>query len=226
MGEARQRGTIPLPSATKRHHSRARPAATCSRAAHLPISGRGFDHMGMAAPAYYSAEMVRALPDDGNRYETVHGELLATPAPRALHQIVLVRLSQSLGRYLERHPVGQLLYSPADISWGPDILVQPDIFIAPWDEVRTLTWERIQHLLLVIEILSSTTARADRFTKRRMYQEVRVPMYWLVDVVERLVEVWTPEADLPAVEREGVEWLPEGAAEPFVLSVAELLRPV
>ena len=43
---------------------------------------------------------------------------------------------------------------------------------------------------------------------------------------ERLVEVWTPEADLPAVEREGVEWLPEGAAEPFVLSVPELLRPV
>ena len=130
------------------------------------------------------------------------------------------------GRYLERHPVGQLLYSPADISWGPDILVQPDIFIAPWDEVRTLTWERIQHLLLVIEILSPTTARADRFTKRRLYQEVRVPTYWIVDVDERLVEVWTPDADLPAVEREGVEWLPEGAAEPFVLSVPELLRPV
>ena len=182
--------------------------------------------MGMVAPVYYTAEMVRGLPDDGNRYETVHGELLVTPAPRALHQIVLVRLSQSLGRYLERHPVGQLLYSPADISWGPDILVQPDIFIAPWDEVRTLTWERIQHLLLVIEILSPTTARVDRFTKRRLYQEVRVPTYWIVDVDERLVEVWTPEADLPAVEREGVEWLPEGAAEPFVLSVPELLRPV
>ena len=38
--------------------------------------------MGMAVPIYYSAEMVRALPDDGNRYETVRGELLVTPAPR------------------------------------------------------------------------------------------------------------------------------------------------
>ena len=27
------------------------------------------DIMGMAAPLYYSAEMVLALPDDGNRYE-------------------------------------------------------------------------------------------------------------------------------------------------------------
>ena len=29
--------------------------------------------MGMAAPAYYTADMVRALPDDGNRYEVVYG---------------------------------------------------------------------------------------------------------------------------------------------------------
>ena len=39
--------------------------------------------MGMAAPLYYSAKMVRALPDDGKRYETVHGELLMTPLQAA-----------------------------------------------------------------------------------------------------------------------------------------------
>jgi len=27
----------------------------------------------MAAPVYYTADMVRALPDDGKRYETVPG---------------------------------------------------------------------------------------------------------------------------------------------------------
>ncbi len=43
--------------------------------------------MGMAAPVYYTTDMVRALPDDGNRYETVHGELLVTSAPRALHPL-------------------------------------------------------------------------------------------------------------------------------------------
>ena len=42
--------------------------------------------MGMAVPLFYTAEMVRALPDDGKRYETVHGELLVSPAPRPLHQ--------------------------------------------------------------------------------------------------------------------------------------------
>ncbi len=37
--------------------------------------------MGMAAPTYWTADMVRQLPDDGNRYEVVYGELLVTPVP-------------------------------------------------------------------------------------------------------------------------------------------------
>jgi hypothetical protein len=48
--------------------------------------------MGMAAPVYCTADMVRALPDDGNRYEAVHGELLVTPAPRLWHQAIVSRL--------------------------------------------------------------------------------------------------------------------------------------
>ena len=31
---------------------------------------------------YFTADMVRALPDDGKRYELVDGELLVTPAPQ------------------------------------------------------------------------------------------------------------------------------------------------
>jgi len=73
--------------------------------------------MGMAAPVYYSADMVRALPDDGNRYETAHGKLLVTPSPRLTHQRLVRRLALALGRYLENAPVGELFMSPADISW-------------------------------------------------------------------------------------------------------------
>jgi Uma2 family endonuclease len=71
--------------------------------------------MGMAAPVYYTAEMVRALPDDGNRYETVHGELLVTPAPKLWHQEIVMRLSRALADYLDRNPVGHVLTSTADI---------------------------------------------------------------------------------------------------------------
>jgi Uma2 family endonuclease len=182
--------------------------------------------MGMAVPLYYTAEMVRQLPDDGNRYEVVHGELLVTPSPRPLHQLVHIRLILALGEYLRREPIGQLLSSPADFSWGPDILVQPDLFVVPMDEARTMTWARMQHLPLVVEILSPSSTRADRFTKRRLYQEVGVPLYWMVDADAQLVERWTPDMTFPAFERERLAWHPAGAREPFTLDLAELFRPL
>ena len=55
--------------------------------------------MGMAAPLYHTAEMVRALIDETRhwpRYETVYGELLVTPAPRLWHQEVVARLLVAL----------------------------------------------------------------------------------------------------------------------------------
>ena len=181
--------------------------------------------MGMAAPTYYTADMVRALPDDGNRYETVHGELLVTPAPSYPHQYVIAELLVRLHPFLKRYPVGQVVTSPADISWAPDVLVQPDVFVVALEEARTFDWKRMKTLLLAIEVLSPSTRRYDRFTKRRIYQEFRVPLYWLVDLEGRAVEVWTPDATFPTVERERVVWLPDGAAEPIVIPLAEILPP-
>jgi len=182
--------------------------------------------MGMAAPIYYTADMVRAMPDDGNRYEVVYGELLVTPAPRPWHQVVIQRLLIALDKYLERDPVGLVLASPADISWGPDVLVQPDVFVVPREEARTLTWSRMQTLLLVAEVLSPSSTKADRFLKRLRYREAGVPLYWVVDGDERSVEIWTPADDFPAIERERLDWRPAGAAEPFALRLEDLFRPI
>jgi Uma2 family endonuclease len=180
--------------------------------------------MGMAAPTYYTADMVRALPDDGNRYEVVHGELLVTPSPGVAHQWVIRRLLMRLGAYLEGYPHLQVFTSPADISWAPDTLVQPDIFVAPTEQVRTLNWKRVQTLLLAIEVLSPSTRRYDRFTKRRVYQEFAVPVYWIVDIEGRAVEVWTPGATAPTIEGQQVTWQPAGAGEPLVISLTELFE--
>jgi Uma2 family endonuclease len=184
------------------------------------------DIMGMAAPLYYSAEMVRALPDDGNRYETVHGELLVTPAPRVWHQEIVFRLGHGLHGYLADIGLGHLFQSPADISWGPDTLVQPDLFVVELDQARSLDWSQMNDLLLTIEVLSPTTARYDRHTKRRLYQEVGIPDYWIVDPDEKLIEVWTPEDQFPTVERERVRWKPEGVEQEFVMDLAELFKPI
>jgi Uma2 family endonuclease len=182
--------------------------------------------MGMVAPIYYTAEMVRALPDDGNRYEVVHGELLVTPAPRLWHQKLVGRLHAALEGYLREEVVGEAFAAPADISWGRHLLVQPDVFVVPREEARTLNWTEIRTLLLAAEVLSPASQRADRFTKRRLYQERSVPTYWVVDGDERHVEVWTPDAEFPVVERDRLKWLPAGAERAFTLELEELFRPI
>jgi hypothetical protein len=56
----------------------------------------------MGMPAHQSgwtAEMVRALPEDGNRYEVLDGELLVTPAPSLMHQRALRLLFELLAPY-------------------------------------------------------------------------------------------------------------------------------
>jgi len=47
-----------------------------------------------------------------------------------------------------------------------------------------------------------------------------------VDGTEQHVEVWTPDAAFPAIERERLVWRPRGAATPSMLELAELFRPV
>ena len=53
-----------------------------------------------------------------------------------------------------------------------------------------------------------------------------IPLYWIVDPDQKAVEVWTPEAQFPSIEREGLVWKPEEAAEAFVLELEELFRPI
>lgn len=186
--------------------------------------------MGKPAPIYHTADMVRALIDESRawpRYETVHGELLVTPAPRVAHQRVAFRLARLIANYLDHEPVGEVFMSPADISWGlPDVLVQPDVFVIPPESSRAATaqgWPGVAHLLLAAEVLSESTGRHDRFTKRRLYQERGVPLYWIIDVDARTAEVWTTTDAFPHVEHERLIWHPAGAAEPFVVTLARLL---
>ncbi|HEX5438905.1 MAG TPA: Uma2 family endonuclease [Gemmatimonadaceae bacterium] len=187
--------------------------------------------MGMAAPLdFYTADMVRELnersPWNGPRYETVHGELLVSPAPRMAHQEVVGDIYYALRLYLDREPASRAFMSPADVSWGlPDVLTQPDVFVIPTEETESGDWKRIRHLLLAIEVLSPSSVRADRFTKRQLYVAQGTPAYWVVDADARMVEVWMPGDHLPHVERERLAWQPRGASTPFALSLADLFGP-
>ena len=181
--------------------------------------------MVMPVQHYYTAAELLDLPEDGNKYEVVHGELLVSPSPRPQHQFLLNRIAHRVTSYLERFPVG-LGASGGDLSWSDDTLVIPDFLVVGLAEARTLSWQEVKHPLLVVEVLSPSSGRADRFTKRRLYQEVGVPLYWLVDADAAAVEVWTPGTWFPIVEHEAIRWHPEGAEEPLVIDLAGLFRAV
>lgn len=176
------------------------------------------------APEYFTADMVRALPDDGKRYELVWGELLVSPSPVPRHQRVVGRLHVALASYCQRVGAGETMLSPADISWSVDTLVQPDVFVVAPAEANAERWSTVQTLRLVVEVLSPSTAKHDRFQKRKLYQSRGVETVWLVDLERLAVEVWTPEQSFPSVETERLTWQPEGAREPLVILIAELFR--
>jgi Uma2 family endonuclease len=172
----------------------------------------------------YTVAEVLAFPPDGNRYEVIHGELFVSPAPRPLHQAVIVRLVNGLSAYLEAHGRGDTLFTaPADISWDDETLVQPDILVVPPDEV-TNDWSTYKTLLLAVEVISPSSGRVDRVIKRALYQERGVATYWIVDPEAQLVEVWQHGDERPAVMTERLQWRVTPDAPDLAIDLATLFR--
>lgn len=176
------------------------------------------------APEYWTADMVLALPEDGQRYEVVHGELLVSPPPQATHQRVAGNLAFLLKQYCRQYGLGEVMSSPAAVSWNSGSLVQPDVFIVHPSQAGSDDWRAVTLIDLVVEVLSPSTAHHDRTSKRRLYQDNSVGTLWLVDTDRRQVEVWTPDARFPTIETERVTWHPVGIREPLVIVIAEFFR--
>ena len=195
----------------------------------MPPSRRAEHNMGMPHTAErWTADMVRALPDDGKRYEVVDGELLVTPAPSASHQRAVGAIFVRLSTYLQGSVLGEVMMSPADISFRDDRLVQPDVFVTPLGPGgrRIGQWSEIRGLLLAVEVLSPSTARADRQVKRRLYQEERVGEYWIVDLDARVVERWQADDDRPQIVAATLTWRPDPSAAPFELDLPRFFGEV
>jgi Uma2 family endonuclease len=175
----------------------------------------------------WTAARVRQLPEDGKRYEVVDGVLLVTPSPRFDHQEAVFRLAQILDAYLRGVGGAHVVISPADVELNPHTLVQPDVFVVPSVAGRRpRDWTDVPGLLLAAEIVSPTTARADRTDKRRGYQRAGVPECWVVDLDARLVERWRPGDERPEVLTERLTWQVGREAKPLVVDLIAYFREV
>ena len=176
---------------------------------------------------YWTAEEVRQLPDDGNRYECIDGVLLVTPAPRVPHGYVVEAVLDALREFARTlRPDARLFHAPTDVEIWPQTLVQPDIFVARRKQgtAKIMQPADIRDLLLAIEVLSPSTARIDRGRKREFYQRAGVHEYWIVDHAARLVERWRPTDARPEIISGTLVWHPEGAATPLEIDLPALFR--
>ena len=180
-----------------------------------------------AADLDWTVERAQALPDDGNRYEVLDGELFVTPAPTWRHQAASAELHPRLREFMRANGLGWVMAAPADIVFSPRRLVQPDIFVVPArSDGPPASWAAAKSLLLVVEVLSPRTARADRYRKREIYLEEDVGEYWIIDAGQRLIERWRKGDSEPEILTGELVWTPREGTAPFKLDVADFFAEV
>jgi Uma2 family endonuclease len=99
--------------------------------------------------------------------------------------------------------------------------VQPDVFVVPLiDGRRASSFSDAGRLLLAVEVLSPSSARADRVAKRTLYRDEGVPEYWLIDLDSMTIERSTPRDTRADLLTETLEWHPPGATEPLRIDLS------
>jgi Uma2 family endonuclease len=133
----------------------------------------------------WTVEDLEDLPNDGNRFEVIDGELFVSPAPSLDHQRAVGRLFMILSQYLVAQPVGEIFCAPVDSVFSPTRGVQPDLLVLPPLPGKRITrFQDVGRLLLAVEVLLPSTARADRVAKRTLFRTESVPEYWIVDLAD------------------------------------------
>ena len=131
-----------------------------------------------------------AALDEGAPYQLIDGELVMSPAPTVLHQLVVWRLGTHLFNFVKQHNLGLVVGAPIDVYFSETETYQPDLIFISKDRLIIVTEQKVMGAPdLVVEVLSPATGYYDLTKKRRVYQTSGVKEYWIVDPTEKTVEV-------------------------------------
>jgi Uma2 family endonuclease len=148
-----------------------------------------------AAPKFATYEDLLAVSDHLVA-QLVDGELLVQSRPASPHAQAVSTLGEELGPPFKRGRGGPggwvILYEPElHLGTSPTQILVPDL--AGW---RRTTMPEMPHAAFftqppdwVCEALSPSTARFDRGRKLEIYAEAQVSHVWLVDPLERTLQV-------------------------------------
>jgi Uma2 family endonuclease len=140
----------------------------------------------------YTLEEFWELPDppDHSKLELIAGVLYMTPPPGNTHDSTVMRLNRLITEYLIKTKDPGDLYVPRAAIWTTErTYLEPDLFYLSAETRESFAAERRTTADLVIEVFSPGSAIYDRHTKADTYAALGVRELWLVDEVEKTIEV-------------------------------------
>ena len=143
-------------------------------------------------------EDLELIPEEheGDRHELIDGELVVTPVPVTMHQIISMNIVRAVDRHVVAEGLGMVFHPPTGVRLTPDNLLIPDVIFVARDRLHVIGPNSIDAAPdLVVEILSPGTRQRDLTTKRNLYARFGVQEYWIVDPDARTVTVFTLNGD-------------------------------
>lgn len=125
--------------------------------------------------------------------ELIGGEVIMSPAAKDIHGEVVIELVLLIGYFVKANKLGHLRTAPNDVHFSEEDVVQPDIHFISYENTGCKKeddgyWHGAPDL--IIEVLSPGTTRLDRVKKYQLYQNYGVQEYWIVDPIEKFIEVY------------------------------------
>ncbi len=132
------------------------------------------------------------FPDNGKRYQIIHGEVYMTPAPVPYHQRIIIKLSEILDEFVVKNNLGVVFIAPCDILLSDEDIVQPDIFFISNENLDIIKEKYIEGVPdLAVEIISPYTQKLDKIFKKKLYETYRVKEYWIVEPDKKTMEIFS-----------------------------------
>jgi Uma2 family endonuclease len=135
--------------------------------------------------------VLEPAPDAGRPSHLHDGELPLAPYPVPRHQLVAQNLGRVFHDYAAEHG-GLAIISSNDIVFSEDDVARPDlVFFTPARRHLVQIDATIRHPPdLVVEVISPSTASADRAAKMEMLARYGVSEYWIVYPIVEAIEIY------------------------------------
>jgi len=130
-------------------------------------------------------------------YELFEGEIMKRAAPSLMHQRISRKLLGKLDAFIEEKNLGEIFSAPVDLNLDEYNAFQPDLaFIS---NERSFLIEDGDYIHgapdMVVEIISPGSIKKDRVIKKDLCERFAIREYWLVDPLNKSIEIYTMQAD-------------------------------